>query len=72
MHNYLLDYILTSGSVSVNSVRVEMSETETMTEVTGLTPGETYTFFITANNDVSSEVTDIRNVSVTATLEDGG
>ena len=68
----LVDYILTSGSVSVNSARVEISVTETMTEVTGLTPGETYNFFITANNDVSSEVTDIRNVSVTATLEEGG
>ena len=74
IHGYKVSVcILTvSAGFFVNSARVEISETETIAEVTGLTPGETYTFFITAKNAITSTTTDIRNASVSVTLEEGG
>ena len=50
----------------------EMNDTQTV--VTGLTPGVIYTFSVTAENDVSSQDSniDVRTVTTTATTEEGG
>ena len=48
--------------------------TGTDTTVMGLTPAVYYTFLVTAENNVSSQDTnvDIRSSNVTATTEEGG
>ena len=50
----------------------EVNDTETI--VTGLTPGVLYTFSVSAENDVSSQDSNIngRNLSTTANTQEGG
>ena len=68
MYMYCID---TSGS-GVTIVLTEVTGTETT--VMGLTPAVYYTFLVTAENDVSSQDTNIkfRSAKVTATTEQGG
>ena len=53
-------------------VMSEVNDTETI--VTGLTPGVLHTFSVSAENDVSSQDTNInaRSLSTTATTLEGG
>ena len=68
----MLLYPDTGGSGGVTVVVSEVDDTET--NVTGLTPGVLYTFSVTAENDVSSQDSNInvRTVTTTATTEEGG
>ena len=72
---YTYDMCTVFIGTSVGSVTVELSGvTDTVAIVTGLTPGASYIFSVTAENAVSSQDTDIndRTTYIVATTDEKG
>ena len=72
---YTYDMCTVFLGTSVGSVTVELSGvTDTVAIVTGLTPGASYIFSVTAENEVSSLDINIddRTVNITVTTDEGG
>ena len=69
---YLYMYCIDTSGSGVTVILTEVTGTETT--VMGLTPAVYYTFLVTAQNDVSSQDTNInsRSDNVTATTDEGG